>query len=240
MDWSQKGCVLPQILSLVPEHEHYIEPFFCDPQLFFSKSFSRTETLNDTKGTLVNFYRVLQNERAFRLLREQLERAHKDAAWRGQLLAYAEEKQRSGQEELGYDVSEACSIFLRSAMDETGACDTAWQELETLRTHYADRLKQVQILSRDAGQILRQLDYEKAFFYLEPTCETDEEHEGLLESLAGLQGKFLLCSSPSKLLARYARTKDWQVQKVVLSGRRNWWRLRKKTVCLASNYVLSP
>src|SRR5438874_793819 len=49
-----------QIISLIPKHNTYVEPFGGGAQVLFRKSPSEVEILNDIDGELVNFYRVCQ------------------------------------------------------------------------------------------------------------------------------------------------------------------------------------
>ncbi len=57
------------IVSLMPPHKSYLEPFFGSGAVFFNKPPSRIETINDLDGEIVNLFRVIR-ERP-----EELERA---------------------------------------------------------------------------------------------------------------------------------------------------------------------
>lgn len=57
------------IVSLMPPHKSYLEPFFGSGAVFFKKTPSRIETINDLDGEIVNLFRVIR-ERS-----EELERA---------------------------------------------------------------------------------------------------------------------------------------------------------------------
>jgi DNA adenine methylase len=56
----QKLC--KRIVSLIPDHNLYCEPFLGGAAVFFSKPQSNVEVLNDTNKELINFYRVVQND----------------------------------------------------------------------------------------------------------------------------------------------------------------------------------
>src|ERR1700744_2874041 len=56
-----KQNIAPLIISLIPEHVLYAEPFTGGGAVFFHKPPSRSEVLNDTNGELMNFYRVTRN-----------------------------------------------------------------------------------------------------------------------------------------------------------------------------------
>lgn len=57
------------IVSLMPPHKSYLEPFFGSGAVFFNKPPSCIETINDLNGEIVNLFRVIR-ERT-----EELERA---------------------------------------------------------------------------------------------------------------------------------------------------------------------
>ena len=55
-----KNRLAKQIISLLPVHTTYVEPFAGGAQVFFHKEPSKVEVLNDLDGEIVNFYRVCQ------------------------------------------------------------------------------------------------------------------------------------------------------------------------------------
>lgn len=56
-----KQTLAPKIISLIPPHTLYAEPFVGGAAVFFGKQASNIEVLNDTNGELINFYKVVQN-----------------------------------------------------------------------------------------------------------------------------------------------------------------------------------
>jgi len=57
-----KTMVAPQIVALLPPHEHYVEPFAGSLAVLLAKRPSRFETVNDLDGDLVNFWQVLRDD----------------------------------------------------------------------------------------------------------------------------------------------------------------------------------
>jgi DNA adenine methylase len=55
-----KNRIAQRIISLIPEHTTYIEPFCGGAQVFFHKQPSRVEVLNDLDEEIFNFLRVCQ------------------------------------------------------------------------------------------------------------------------------------------------------------------------------------
>lgn len=58
-----KTRLAPAIASLLPAHEHYVEPFAGSLAVLLAKEPSRMETVNDLDGDLVTFWRVLRDRR---------------------------------------------------------------------------------------------------------------------------------------------------------------------------------
>lgn len=56
-----KRRLAKKLLPLFPEHACYVEPFCGAAALYFMKTPSKVEVINDINGDLVNLYRVLQH-----------------------------------------------------------------------------------------------------------------------------------------------------------------------------------
>ena len=50
------------IISLMPPHKSYLEPFFGSGAVFFKKPPSRIETINDMDGEIVNLFRCIREQ----------------------------------------------------------------------------------------------------------------------------------------------------------------------------------
>src|SRR5579871_6388223 len=66
--FGSKSALAPWIVSLLPAHQHYVEPFGGSLAVLLAKPPSRHETVNDLSRDLVTFWRVLR-ERPEQLLR---------------------------------------------------------------------------------------------------------------------------------------------------------------------------
>ncbi|MGP3123380.1 DNA adenine methylase [Serratia marcescens] len=56
-----KRKLAKRLLPLFPEHTCYVEPFCGGAALFFMKTPSKAEVINDINGDIVNLYRVIQH-----------------------------------------------------------------------------------------------------------------------------------------------------------------------------------
>lgn len=79
-----KQRLAPWIVSLLPEHDHYVEPFAGSLSVLLAKKPSRMETASDLDGELMTFWRVLR-DRPEELLRACMltphSRAELSATW---------------------------------------------------------------------------------------------------------------------------------------------------------------
>ena len=57
-----KQKLAERIISMIPKHRIYCEPFFGGGAVFFTKPPASLEVINDTNGELINFYRVLKTD----------------------------------------------------------------------------------------------------------------------------------------------------------------------------------
>jgi DNA adenine methylase len=62
--FGSKQRIAPWIVSLLPEHEHYVEPFAGGLSVLLAKRPSRMETVSDLDAELMTFWRVLRDRPA--------------------------------------------------------------------------------------------------------------------------------------------------------------------------------
>lgn len=60
--FGSKQRMAPWIVSLLPPHEHYVEPYAGGLSVLFAKAPSRMETVSDLDGELMTFWRVLRDQ----------------------------------------------------------------------------------------------------------------------------------------------------------------------------------
>ena len=58
-----KSLLANKIISVIPKHETYVEPFFGAGQVFFRKPKSKFEVINDIHGELMNFFLMCKEQR---------------------------------------------------------------------------------------------------------------------------------------------------------------------------------
>lgn len=62
--FGSKQSIAPWIANLLPDHEHYVEPFAGGLSVLLAKTPSLMETVNDLDGQLMTFWRILRDRPA--------------------------------------------------------------------------------------------------------------------------------------------------------------------------------
>jgi len=205
-----KQTLAPLIISLIPEHVLYGEPFTGGGAVFFHKKPSKTEVLNDTNGELMNFYKVTRDnfEPLQSMIRETL---HSREAFRHAEIIYH-------NTDMFDPVTRAWAVWTICAQSFAAKMDGPFG-FDNFTDEYARRLEKVQIECADALYVIQSRDFEEAFFYCDPpyvgsNCGhykgyTEADYDALLSLLSRIKGKFLLSSYPSDILKTYSAENNW-------------------------------
>lgn len=222
-----KWNLAKRIVDLLPEHKSYLEPYFGSGAVLFTKLASPIETVNDLSDEVVNLFQVIQSDPE--ALQEKLfltpySRKIYDTAW----------EQRPTNE-----VDQAMNFLIRSVMShgfrvteksgwkndvigrERAYAVKHWNDLPNLIKEVALRLKEVQVESRPALELITKFNYSDVCMYIDPpyvlstrTREqyqyemTDHDHVELLEVLNQSKSKIILSGYASDLYDQYLSNWD--------------------------------
>ncbi len=224
---------LDWLLPLLPEATHYCEPFGGSAAVLINRKPSPVETYNDVHGDVVNFFRVLREQKdalveAIGLTpfsREEfeiaisneegisdLERARRFYILARQVRTGLAQKASSGR-------WAHCLLTSRAGM--AGAVSRWLGAVEDLPL-IAQRLLRVQIENAPALEVIKRYDSEETLFYCDPPYPhssrgdsnayanemTDEQHRALAKVLRNVKGKVALSSYNSPLMDELYG--DWQ------------------------------
>ena len=243
------------ILSLVPEHNLYCEPFVGGAAIFFAKEPSPVEVINDLNGDVVNFYRVCKLQ--FTKLQKQIQstphsrKLHTQAKEILKGTTVKDPIKRAWAFWVQTNMSFSSRIFGGYAYERksNGVSKTILNKKNSFTKEICDRLDMVDIECNDALKVIQSRDTKESFFYIDPPYfnsdmghyngYTKQNFEGLLVLLSKLQGKFLLSSYPSDILEFYQKKNGWYQNSLektisVTKGRRD----KKKVEVLTANYDL--
>ena len=251
-----KQKLAKHILSLIPKHNLYCEPFFGGGAIFFAKPPSEMEVINDTNGDLIHFYAVVKKN--CRKLEKEIKatlhsREHHMAA-----------KMVLGFPYLFNDIKRAWAIWVLANESYSSRLDSDWgydrkrntsakrlhNKRESFSKVYSERLERTELESTDALRVIQTRDSDQSFFYCDPPYfnsgmghykgYTEQDFENLLKLLSSIKGKFLLSSYPSTLLSKYIKKHKWYSKEIAmpLNIIAKYNKGKKKTEVLTANYPI--
>lgn len=226
---------LDWLLPLLPQSTHFCEPFGGSAAVLLNREPSPIETYNDLDGEVVNFFRVLRDQKedlieAIGLTpfsREEFEKAIHEPTQNLSDLERARRfyiRARQVRTGLAQTASSGrwahCRLTSRAGM--AGAVSRWLGSVEAL-PEIAQRLLRVQVEHAPAIEVIQRYDSEETLFYCDPPYPhetrgdskayafemTDKDHESLAEALHSVQGKVALSGYRSKLFDRLYH--DWHV-----------------------------
>lgn len=204
-----KAFLVNRLSSILPDHERYIEPFAGGARLFFAKEPSPIEILNDKDNSLVNLYRVIQNDekrqRLIKLLNETPYSRSVFQRWKSEGIPQDE------IEKAGRYFFLCKASFAGDALRGGFACPSrsttrnpaqTYQNSIDALEHIAKRLKGVTIECMDYKDCISRYDSESSLFYLDCPYYGSEDYYGntfsqddhykLAEILHSIKGKVMV------------------------------------------------
>jgi len=222
--WGGKQKMLNYILPLIPKHKIYTEAFFGGGAIFWAKEPAKVEFINDKNAEIINFYRVLKQD--FSKLKREIDvTLHSEYQQKMAKLIYLNPEGFS-------EIKRAWAVWVLSHQSFYSILDNTWKcsksraigsqiqsRKESFTDVYSKRLEHTSIFCRDALDVIRKVDHEDSFHYIDPPYfnadmghyggYTINDFENLLQLLATIKGKFMLSSYPSDILSAYGRKNGW-------------------------------
>ena len=217
-----KWNLAQKIVSLLPEHKSYLEPYFGSGAVLFTKLASPIETVNDLSDEVINLFQVIQSDP--RALQERLfltpySRKIYEQAWDScpespvdKALAFVIRSTMSH----GFRLTEKSGWKNDVIGRERAYTTKQWNDLPSVIQEVALRLKKVQIENRPALELISRFDYPDVCMYIDPpyvlstrTREqyqyemTDHDHIELLELLNQSKAQIILSGYASDLYDQY-------------------------------------
>jgi len=212
-----KQKMVKHLLPLIPEHKHYVEPFFGGGALLFSKKPSEVETINDTSSFVCDFFRQVKTN--FDELKKYIDgTSHSRNEYKRAMAIYNypeffPEVARAWCFYIGTQMGSLSHIGSWNSSTDSDRYKTVRRKIDNFSQEYAQRLAQVQIECKDAIEVITQRDTPNTLFFVDPPYigsnqghykgYTEEDYIKLLDTLKTIKGKFILSSYPSEVLSRY-------------------------------------
>lgn len=253
------------IISQMPKHTHYVEPYFGGGSVLLQKDPEGvSEVANDVDRNLSCFWNHLADDRRFSEFGRMVES-----------IPFSENDFDASRAELAFgssrDLHRAVAFFVVARQSRQGLCRdfatlsrnrtrrgmneqvSSWlTAIEGLPEVHA-RMKRVVVLNRDALDVIRQQDGPNTLFYLDPpylhetrktTSDyshemTAEDHCRLLDALAGIEGKFILSGYPSELYYASMAKHGWDFASCRIDNKASSAKIKEKKIeCLWANFDL--
>lgn len=234
-----KHYLAKRIIELMPDHVHYVEPFFGGGSVLLSKSPEGvSEVVNDIHQELTNFWRVLQSEDDFAKFSRIVE-----------AVPFSQVEWDESQRDDPSPIKRAVNFFVRCRQSRAGKFDSfatmsrnrtrrgmneqasSWLTAIEALPAVAARLKRVVIMCDDAAKVIKSQDGPNTLFYLDPpyvhetrvtTADydfemTSDQHIELIERIQTCRGKVLLSGYPNELYD--SRLSDWNVVDIAIDNK---------------------
>ena len=218
------------IISHMPPHEVYLEPFFGSGAVFFNKVPADTETINDLDGNVVNLFRVIRDnpiELAAMIEMTPWSRAEYDTVRSTMPRGNALEDARRFLVRCWQAFGAKTSMQTGWAFDRTGTVykPKLWARLPERILAVTERLKIAQIECMNAIDLIKEHNRSNTLIYADPPylrCSRrnaslyrvemgkEDEHIQLLDALLRHKGPVILSGYHSEL---YTTTLDgWEMR----------------------------
>ena len=219
-----KWGLASKIVSIMPRHRSYLEPYFGSGAVLFNKLPSAIETVNDIDGDIVNFFKVLR-EKTKELIdaisltpysREVFDDAHEnrgttefDRAYRFAI------RSKMGH---GFKTYQKTGFKIDVYARERSYCVDCWNKMPFMLAEAAMRLKTVQIEKRPALDLIKRFNHDNVLIYCDPPYllntrggkqykyeMNEQDHQDLLAALCDHKGYVILSGYPSEMYDRELR-----------------------------------
>lgn len=221
-----KQIMARHILPLIPEHDIYTEAFLGGGAIYFAKEPSRYEVINDLNGEIVNFYKIITTD--FWRLNELIQATlHSREQYEEAMVIYNHPR-------LFDPVKRAWAFWILTnqgyvskigswGYEKEGA--SLVNKLESKKVEFdrsiRTRLERTQIECNDALKVISSRDTAKTFHYIDPPYigsnmghyggYSDDDYQQLLQTLANVEGKFILSNYRSELLNTHVKRNKWHI-----------------------------
>lgn len=248
-----KQLMTPIILPLIPEHHLYTEAFCGGGAIFWAKTPSVIEVINDKNSEVSNFYKVTKNN--FLELKTLIDSTLHSRIAYNKAIAIYKNPQNHSDIDRAWAFWVGCNMSYLSVLGGGFAYQRKGRNTSGLRIAnkresflpcYADRLRIVTVECDDAVKLISRYDFENAFHYIDPPYyNADMGHYGgytkemfndLLTKLSQIKGKFLLSSYPSDILEEFTEKFGWYTKAITM--RCNASKKKDKVEVLTANYSI--
>ena len=246
-----KSHLAPWIVSLMPQHATYVEPFAGTLAVLSCKPRSQLEVINDLDGGLVNFFRVLR-DRGDELIAKI------------ELTPYAQEELELAQLHVRLDLTHdelECArewwvLHTMTINSKSTSFDSRRNQTQAFRSRLrimSERLESVVIRNEDAIHLIEQYDSPDTFLYCDPPympttrtrdiykCEmiTTDQHKRFADACLSTKSSVLISGYPSEEYDAWFSGWDRLERRMISTLDVQSTKGKDVTECLWANYPLT-
>jgi site-specific DNA-adenine methylase len=214
-----KTRVASRVVSMIPEHKTYVEPFAGGAAVFYAKEPSEKEVLCDINPEIPFCFKYIKD-----ITSDEIEKIKKFnwVVTREQAKKVHEIEPKTDAERFYRFAYKRYALFYRNETRITGIDPGKDGKRATIPDRIEqtkERLKGVVIKQGDYRAVIDKYDSPDTFFYFDPPYpernqevgEKEFDDDAFLEKLKGLKGKFIL-HHDEKARKKYAAVKGWTVR----------------------------
>ncbi len=217
LPWTgNKACISDSLLAFMPQHDIYIEPCCGSAEFLLSKPKVKREIINDYNGDVVNFFRVIQHNKAFVNFNGRIMcSANSESIFNSNKVRLAQPfspVEILTDEDRALDVTDEeldravafyeNQLYSFCSTGKSFAIDNRSPMSKLARVWYANlRLQGVCILNRDYKRVILEQSKNNCFIFLDPPYRgtekyynnidfAEEEHARLFETMGAIDKKF--------------------------------------------------
>ena len=204
-----KYRVIDLILSKIPEHKVYVEPFVGSGAVFFNKPLAEKNVINDLDKETVARFKLLKRAPS------DLSKYRTDIDTLDEVKRFFDKHTSSDADRLLAEKIRTCNGFSGTYADKSKHIYKPHNPYNSVKhiDEYQALLRRAVIENKDYESIIRKYDSKDTFFFLDPPYENtskgfdyaqniDFDFVRLAEVLKGIKGKFLMTLNDSPNIRR--------------------------------------
>jgi len=190
-----KQDIVDKLISMVPEHKIYVEPFVGGGSMFWKMDNKSKMIINDIDKQLIEGYRLLKNGDNKLIIPPTIEEKQQ----------LVNRKARNDNERLTQILLLSCNTFGSQGKYKIYKNTAHIQKIKKIN-EYSNKLKNTTILNQDFKKVIKKYDSTDTFFFLDPPYEKSIDtlydnyfidYKELVSILSNIKGFFMLTINDS-------------------------------------------
>ena len=225
-----KWRIADWVISLMPEHRVYCEPFFGSGGVFFNKKPAYIETINDIDGNIVNLFKVCRDKPDELAKTINLTPFARDEFVACYDTSCGDDVERARRTLVrfhqSFGTTNSSKTSWRNVQTAGGPrCATMWGDLPDIIIECCSRLKEAQIESINAIELIKRYNSPDTLIYCDPPYLqslrkknmyanefSEEQHKDLLSAVKASKSMIMLAGYDNEL---YNRELDgWHIEEI--------------------------